>query len=223
MSTPVENQTSPATEFAVGDSGGASNEEFTTKPDSVWIPRWIVYFQGALLGVVAATFFVFGLMVGNLTSGAGSQAEQKLNCRVSGQVAYLRSGQKVADANSVVVMLPVDKKPDQRTDSTPVHPSSFEPLDNPAIERVTSLGGAIVRVNERGSFDLTVDGPQEYYVLIVSANRGRDEGQGISKPQKAAIGTFFKPAEGVIGDQAFYWGVVYADRESIELDEVNFE
>ncbi len=224
MSIPAENpssQTAGDVEQTAADN--LPVKDSATNSNSISLPRWIVYFQGAMLGVVAATFFVFGLMVGNLTSGAGSMAEQKINCRVSGQVTYSRGDKNVPDINGVVLLLPVDKSPDQRADSAPVHPDSFEPLDNPAIDSVTFLGGAIVRVNEQGSFDVTIDGPQEYYLLIVSAHKDRDESKEFTKQQKAAIGTFFRPAEGVIGDQAFYWLTLYADRDSIELSEVHFD
>lgn len=191
--------------------------------DAILVPRWIVYFQGALLGVVAATFFIFGMMVGNLTSGANSTAEQKLNVRVRGEVVYLRDGREVSDADSVVMFLPVNLKPDQRSDAALVHPDTFQPLDNPGIERVNSLGGSIVRVDERGAFDVVVDGPQEYYVLVISANRKPIPAPTFNKLQTAAVATFFKPVESVIDGNQFYWTTLFADRDTISMPKIIFD
>ncbi len=191
--------------------------------DSILIPRWIVYFQGALLGVVAATFFIFGLMVGNLTSGANSRAEQKLNVQVTGEVVYRRAGREVSDVNAVVVFLPVNLKPDERSDARLVHPESFQPLDNVGIDRVSALGGSIVRVNERGVFNVVVDGPQEYYVLVISANQKPEQAPQFNKLQKAAVGTFFKPVEDVIGGNQFHWTTLFADRENMTIPKIAFD
>ena len=186
------------------------------------IPRWIVYFQGALLGVVAATFFVFGVMVGNLTSGTDSAAEQKLNCRLSGQVVVSDRNDTIADRGAVVMLLPLEFRPEERSNSALLHPESFEPLENPGIDRIMALGGAVVRVNDRGAFDVTVDGPHDYVLLVVSASQTRDGSTELSKNQKAVLANYFLPAEGVIGQQAFYWSKLTADRESVELSKIEF-
>ena len=121
------------------------------------------------------------------------------------------------------MFLPVNLKPDQRSDSSLVHPDSFQPLDNVGIDRVNSLGGSIVRVNERGSFDVVVDGPQEYYVLVVSANQKPESAPVFNKLQKAAVGTFFKPVDDIIGGNQFYWTTLYADRDTIPIPKIVFD
>ncbi len=60
--------------------------------DSISVPRWVVYFQGALLGIVAATFFIFGLMVGSITSETSVKPLVK-SCQVNGEVTYSTGGQ----------------------------------------------------------------------------------------------------------------------------------
>lgn len=191
--------------------------------DSITLPRWIVYFQGALLGVVAATFFVFGMMVGNLTSGANSTAEQKQNVHVSGEVVYMRSGREVSDVNAVVMFLPANKKPNERSNAKAVHPDSFEPLNNIGIDRVSDMGGSIVRVNEQGVFNVFIDGPQDYYVLVVSANRQPESAPSFNKRQKAAVATFFKPVEDVLDGHQFHWTTIFADREAMKIPRIVFD
>jgi hypothetical protein len=205
-----------------GDAGKTSNQS-APEADAILVPRWIVYFQGALLGVVAATFFIFGMMVGNLTSGANSAAEQKLNVRISGEVVYQREGRELPDVHAVVMFLPVNLKPEQRSDANLVHPDTFQPLDNAGIDSVNALGGSIVRVNERGMFDVVVDGPQEYYVLVISANQKPESTPTFNKLQKAAVATFFKPVEDVIRGNQFYWTTLFADRDTMTIQKIVFD
>ena len=219
----ADNPIDPLPEPARVSGRAGERKAATAEVDAILVPRWIVYFQGGLLGVVAATFFIFGMMVGNLTSGANSRAEQTLNVGISGEVVYLRSGREVSDVNAVVMFLPVNRKPDERADASLVHPDSFQPLDNSGIERVSALGGSIVRVNARGVFNVVVDGPQDYYVLVISAKQKPETAPTFSKLQKAAVGTFFKPVEDVIGGNQFYWSTIYADRDSLEIPKIVFD
>ena len=175
------------------------------------IPRWIVYFQAALLGVVALTCFVFGLMVGNLTGLGQSGQVELVDCRVKGQVVYQQGNREVADVNAVVLVMPLNEKPDERVPAELVHPDTFRPLNNAALDMLLELGGAAVRVDERGQFDLSVDGPHEYFVLIVSANQDRGSGDGLSKIQRAAVGTFFRPVDDVVGNRNFEWRNIFTD------------
>ena len=79
------------------------------------VPRWAVYSQAALLGLIATTFFIFGMMVGNLTSNSSAEINQTFDCRVVGSVAYRVDGDLRADEGAVVMLLPQDRKPDVRT------------------------------------------------------------------------------------------------------------
>ena len=60
-----------------------------------------------------------------------------------------------------------------------VNPDTFKALDNDAINRIHELGGAVVRADENGQFDVIIDANYGnglgYYLLIVSRNqRGVD-------------------------------------------------
>ncbi len=160
----------------------------------VALPRWIIYFQAALLGIVATTFFIFGLMVGSLTSRTDANASERFDCRVAGQVEYRQNGELRPDEGAVVFLLPKSEKPDERAAAYPVSPEGFEPLDNPGIEILHQLGGAVVRTDEQGKFDVLIDGNAGrgigYHFLVVSRHQTRAESESLSKQQVAAIGTF---------------------------------
>ena len=194
---------------------------------TVEIPRWIVYFQAALLGIIATTFFIFGLMVGSLTSGVDVNAESRFDVRVSGTVEYRTDGKLLPDEGAVIFLLPKQEKPDERAAARPVSPAGFRALDNPGIEIVHQLGGAIVRADENGKFNVLIDGNAglgiDYHLLVVSRNCSRDEAELLTKQQVAAIGTFFMPVERLVNDQAIYWSSLTAREKVIELPKVEFK
>lgn len=191
----------------------------------VTLPRWVVYFQAAMLGVIAATFFIFGLMVGSLTSGNSVNEASTYDCRLSGSVQFKSTGGTLPDAGAVVFLLPRNGRPVERAAGNSVSPSNFEPLNNPGVEIVNRLGGSVVRTDENGGFDVFVDGSNsgiEYYLLVVSKNQTDPAPQPLTKLQTAVIGTFYMPVERVINDRAIFWSEVTADREKIELPDVEF-
>jgi hypothetical protein len=197
----------------------------STLTGAILIPRWIVYFQAALLGIIATTFFVFGLMVGCLTSGQSNQTVRTQPCVVSGTVQYDSAKGTIPDQGAVVFLLPKNRRPEERSPGNLVAPRNFEPLNNPGIEIINRLGGAVVRTDEFGKFNLTVDGSSqgiEYFVLVVSKNRRTDDPAPMSKQQVAVIGTFFMPVDRVIDGQAYYWSSLTARGDSAELGEVDF-
>lgn len=193
---------------------------------TVAIPRWIIYFQAALLGIIATTFFIFGLMVGSLTSGVDANADARFDSHVSGVVQYWEDGNLIPDEGAVVFLLPKKAKPDERAAASPVSPEGFRALDNPGIEILHQLGGAVVRTDENGKFDVLIDGNAglgvDYHFLVVSRHQSRDESEQLSKQQVAAIGTFFMPVERLVNDQAIYWSSLSAREKRIEMPTVEF-
>ena len=190
--------------------------------DTVVIPRWVVYVQGALLGVIATTFFVFGLMVGNMTSSAPTPI-QLADCQVSGSVMFSTRGNAKPDRGAVVLLLPKNRTPENRAPGRLINPDEFEPLDNPAIDIINRLGGAVVRVDDQGRFQVVVDRPGKYDVLIISKARSRPKDIRLTKNQMAAVSSFYFPVDGVLGNHSFYWGEFTAREQPLELDRVEFK
>ena len=199
-----------------------SSEEIS---QTISVPRWVVYFQAALLGIVATTFFVFGLMVGSLTSGGPTGTVSKFDCQVSGIVQFDTDDSRAPDAGAVVFLLPKNSRPEERSPGNLVSPDGFEPLDNPGIELVNQLGGAVVRADENGRFNVVIDASQsgiDYFLLVVSKNVGTNNPQPLTKLQVATIGTFYLPVERVMNDRTIYWSTLKARSENIELPPVTF-
>jgi len=207
-------------------SGPVDNSELKPWHELIEIPRWAVYCQAALLGLIATTFFIFGMMVGSLTSNSDPEINARFDCRVIGSVAYRVDGDLRADEGAVVMLLPKDKRPDVRVTGASVNPESFQALDNEAIDRIYQLGGAIVRADENGQFDVTIDAKYgngvEYYLLIVSKNQRGGDTEQMTKEQFASVGTFFSPVEDVIEDRSFFWMKIVAESERFDLPEIEF-
>ena len=185
------------------------------------IPRWIVYLQGALLGVIATSFFVFGFAVGNHTKSLSQQSAEPGRCQVQGTVYFDEGTYRRADYGAVVLLLPAERKPRQRPDASGLRPGSFEPLDNPSIEAIRELGGAVVRANTDGAFQATLEADKSYWVLAISKNKQLPDAE-ISKQTRAEIGAYFFPIEDLFQDQAFSWTQVRVTGQSQTLDAVVF-
>ena len=194
--------------------------------EKISVPRWVVYAQAALLGLVGTGFFLFGIFVGHFTAETNGENSAMFDCRVTGSVTYRIDGNLRADSGAVVLILPRTRKPDRRSPGQLVNPGSFQALDNPAIDRIHQLGGAVVTTNENGEFDVLIDASFgtgiKYDLLVISRNqRGIDTDQ-MTKEQSAVIGTFFVPVEDVVEDRSYYWTDLHAYEDKIHLPEIEF-
>lgn len=171
--------------------------------ETIPVPRWVVYVQASLLGIIATSFFVFGLAVGSNTPGSGRGPAPDSDVRISGTVLFERNGIEEVDESAVVMLLPVSARPDPRPDPQTLVPARFVPLDNSSIEIIRDLGGAVVRVNRSGRFQATVRGGRSYWLLIVSRNQSAGP-QTIDKQMRADLGGFFFPVENLLQDRAFF-------------------
>ncbi len=188
---------------------------------SVPVPRWIIYFQGALLGVVAATFFVFGMMVGSMTQ-EGTVDAIRSECQVAGQVLYAGQSGDLADDGAVVLLLPRDRQPEKRFKGKSINPNSFEPLSNPAIDFIHASGGAVLRVDERGRFEAYVESPNTYIVLVISRHQVKPAGRALTRAEMAALGSYFSNVEELLGDRDYYWQTRSLDSSEFDLGTIRF-
>ena len=219
----IQNDNDAAAQAESGQSGRQSSWNQT-----IPIARWVVYCQAALLGLIAFSFFMFGMLVGSFTSTGGNQVNARFDCRVLGSVAYRdQSGDLLADEGAVVFLLPCDQKPQERSLASLVSPETFKVLDNPAIDSIHELGGAVVRADQNGRFDVFIDASygdgMDYNLLIVSKNVRGVATDPMTKEQIAGISTYFAPVEDVVQDRSYYWVKITADGERIDLPEYEFE
>ncbi len=203
-------------------SESSRSESSTRWNDRIQMPRWTVYLQAGLLAAVAGTFFVFGVMIGQTSSGRSLPGNTSYPCQLTGEVTYQQTDQRLADEGAVVIVVPADQRLRSRPDLDGLRPDSFKPLENPAIEAVEAIGGRVVRINEQGAFDLKLVGPIDVNVLVISKHASRTGNQPISRSQAADMGRFFFPVEDLLGSKKFVWTKLKLNRESQRLSPVEF-
>jgi hypothetical protein len=198
---------------------GESSPNPVDTQQTITLPRKVVYFQAALLGVIATTFFVFGMMVGSLTSKNGFEPEI-VDCAVSGTVTFDRQGARVYDPEAVVLILPIDKTPERRLNPTSIHPDSFDATDNDVIQEILKLGGAVVRTNKNGGFNVEVDSPGRYNVVVIS--KSSSDSKSLSKKQMAALSTYFMPVNDIRSGKAVFAQSVRLDSTRKKIGKIEF-
>jgi hypothetical protein len=218
--------TNPDSEFDAPSSASNGRRVNQSQHPTIVLPRWIVYFQAALLGVIATTFFIFGLMVGSLTSGTEPDELAQFDCQISGVVEFQTAEGRRPDEGAVVMLLPKNGKPEMRAQGALVSPAGFQALDNLGIENVTKLGGAVVRADRNGEFNVEVSATGgkgiDYFLLVVSRNVANESGLELSKQERAGIGNFFMPVERVVDGQAIDWRSVTARSSKMKKIQVSF-
>ncbi len=191
--------------------------------DTVAVPRWVVYTQAALLGITATSFFVFGLAVGESTHVPGVVATNPVDARstINGTVLFRKNGVPQVDKGAVLLLLPVDRRPQSRPDPEPLTPDGFVPLDNPAIDAIRENGGEVVRVDRVGQFQVTVEANHVYWLLVISRNQAAGD-QKIDKQLRADLGAWLFPVEALLGDRAWDWRQIRVTGSQMELPRIEF-
>lgn len=191
-----------------------------TLPNTITLPRWVVYVQGGLLGVVATTFFLLGMMIGQNAGGSSERSAEMREFQLTGRVVYATGSTKAPDEGAVVIVVPKDG---ELTEADPqgLRPESFEPIDNPTIAQIESIGGRVVRINREGEFDLPLMGPREYFVLVISRNAERGPNEEIPMTDRAQLSGFFF-APDLIGEKKYHLSPIVLNRRSQKIPDVNF-
>lgn len=181
------------------DHGGDSNV--------VMLPRRVVYLQGFLLGAVALTFFVFGLIVGSRSVDNTNMAGKGPPCTVSGRVMFQNeTRQALPDEGSVVLLVPVSIRPDTKIPPSGLRPDDPAPAtDHPGVAGIRSLGGECTRVNRQGKFRLRVPKANRYYLLLVSRHALRSDREQPTASDLAQLGRYFLPATQLLGKHKYAW------------------
>ncbi len=185
-------------------SGRRRDSDLNVLTEAIAVPRWVVYVQAALLGIVATTFFVFGLAVGTSTGTFARPELANTSVSVSGTVLFRHNGNEEVDTGAVVLLLPVDGRPNPRPEPDTLIPDQFVPLDNPAIDTIREMGGAVVRVNRAGQFQTRLRAGRSYWLLVLSRNVPSVPA-AIDKQLRADLGSYFFPVETLLGGNAFHW------------------
>lgn len=183
--------------------------------DKVALPRYVLYGQGALLGVVAFVSLLLGILIGRGTTPTVQVAGPAKPCNLTGKVSYLSSsGNKVPDAGAVVIVLPKGERPAEKAPIEGLRPGDPLPGDDqPSLSRIKGIGGDYTRANEQGEFKVRVPSTGDYFVLVLAKGAARKQSDTLNRDDLAEMGRYFLPAPDLIGDRKYLW-----QTESIKRD-----
>jgi DNA-directed RNA polymerase subunit RPC12/RpoP len=176
-------------------------------PTKVAVPRYLLYMQGVLLGVVCLASFAMGVIVGR--QSMGGRDPQQLGpspCLISGRIEYLddRRTQR-PDEGAVAIVLPQDVRPEQRAEVSGLLPIDPLPDENhPGLQTIRSIGGDYARADENGDYQLRVGDTGKYFVLFISRHK-RQVDTDRPKIELAQIGRFFNLGPEMFGGDAYRW------------------
>jgi len=183
----------------------------------VAVPRYIVYVQGILLGVVALIAFALGILVGGATvTNSGTKGGPTGPVLLSGRVTYRDSGnQQANDEGCVVIALPDNAKPEQKIDIDGLRPDDDSPGDtHPGVVAIREIGGNIDRVDRDGNFRLQLSEPGRYFVLMLSAHTRAPDGITPDRDHLAQMGRYFTSPLDLIGTNKHFWRNERVQRDS---------
>lgn len=179
-----------------------------TDENYVAVPRWIVYVQGILLGVVALVSFALGILVGGstaTTSGTGEEAAGPV--MLSGRITFRNSGnEQFPDEGGVVIALPATARPEQKIEIEGLRPGDEPPGDDHAgVLAIREIGGNVARVNLDGDFRLQLSEPGHYFVLMLSGHTRSVDGTTPDRDHLAQMGRYFTSPLDLIGANKHFW------------------
>jgi hypothetical protein len=181
------------------------------------VSRAVLYMQGVLLGIVALASFFLGVMAGVGTSDRRSDdGGLPQPCFLRGGVGIQdEAGQVSPDTGAVVVVVPRDIHPDRKAEMAGLLPQDPSPGEtHPGLQEIRSIGGDYGRADGEGRFQLRVPDTGDYFLLVISANVKRREGEQ-PKAVLAQIGRFFQLDPELFDGYAYRWQeeAIRRDRE----------
>jgi hypothetical protein len=189
--------------------------------DTIVVARRVIYWQGALLGLVALVAFSIGLIMGSTFVAAPVQAPHP--CQVTGAVTYASGPRRRPDIGAVVILLPqTPHPPDAKIAFAGLRPSDSAPTaDAGALATLARLGGSYARTDASGRFELEVPRQGRYLVLVISRDRRATEPSHLNSSGMAKLRPFFDSPSELLADRRYELTaeLIRGDQELvIELD-----
>jgi len=171
--------------------------------EEVPVPRYVIYMQGGLMAVVALVALVIGMLLGS-TFG-GRSAEETGASLVTGSVTFAEGPRSRVDVGAVVMLLPQGRRPDEKIPIKGLRPADRQADEGEkGIAMLGDVGGAYVRADENGRFELQVPNSGRYWLVVISRERKRSGGgREFQNADLAKLARFFESAAGLLGDREF--------------------
>ena len=194
------------------DSAGRKNDKPALN-GRISISRKLVYFQGALLGIVAIVFFLLGLIAGSTDSTPSSQKNSRSNVR--GRVLLANN---TVDEGAVVFLLPSGSGPETRFETEELLVGRSFTSSNPEVPLIRRFGGNVSTVNQAGQFQLSVKPNREYSLVIISAN-GTRTGE-LDPDLHSEVGHYFTSLDDLTEGRSFFFKKVMPLGKTLDLGDL---
>ncbi len=192
------------TELVYDDAASARHPGGTPSVhDRVSVPRYVLYTQGLLLGAVALTCFIFGVLTGGTFFSAPATAG-KGPCTITGTVRYASGNQRLPDEGAVIIVLPDTKDAGQRASATGMRPDEPVP-ETPVVgvQQIRDMGGAYTRAGPQGDFSVNLAAGGKYYVLVLSNHARRTGNEEVKVTDVRTLGRFVDGAIDLLADSKY--------------------
>jgi hypothetical protein len=187
------------------ESTAYSQPAFAEHTELVAIPRYVLYLQGGLIGVVALVAFAIGMLAGGaiLTQPPAPAAAQA--CVIKGSVTYASGPRQLPDEGAVIAFLPQSQaRPDEKAPVAGLRPDDPTPGDSHrGIAILRDLGGGYARADANGRFELQLPDRGRYLVLIVSSRSLVRSVEEIQTGDILMLGPFFDNAADLLGNHRY--------------------
>lgn len=179
------------------------------------ISRSVIYFQAAMLMVVAMASFVFGAFFGGCVSGSRlGVAAPDGNRVVRGIVLYQHPKGSLPDVGSVVLFVPAESVPQQPLDARQFRTDVFRNgVTQANAQLLQSLQGEWAIAGRDGRFELELPAAGEYWLLVLSSSQPRPRHLDPPAEHLAEIGKYFSPAFDLLDDKQYRWQKVTVPRD----------
>jgi hypothetical protein len=198
------------------DRSQTISNELSFDPSKVTVPRYLLYMQGILLGVVALASFLLGILTGGSAARIG-EVHEPMPCVISGRVALrTQNDDTLPDPGAVAMVFPQEMRPESRFELIGLRSRDPEPTDDhPTLRAIRSLGGDYARADQHGVFRLRVPDRGKYFVLVISATRRRRADDEMPRQVRAELGRFFQLEPEMFGGYDYRWQpeTVRSDRQ----------
>jgi hypothetical protein len=171
----------------------------------VAIPRYVLYLQGGLIGVVALVAFAIGMLAGGAILTQPPAPLEAQACVIRGSVTYASGPRQLPDEGAVIALLPqTGAKPDEKAPVAGLRPDDPTPGEtHRGIAILSSLGGGYTRADANGRFELEVPDRGRYLVLVVSSRSLLRSVEEIPTADIFKLGPYFDNAADLLGNHRY--------------------
>jgi hypothetical protein len=174
--------------------------------DLIAVPRYVLYLQGGLIGLVALLAFAIGMLTGGaiLTQPpqvpAGPQA-----CLITGSVTYSSGVRNLPDEGAVIAVLPQSQaRLEEKAPVQGLRPGDPTPDEaHSGISILREAGGAYARADANGRFELRLPDGGRYLVLVISNQKQLRSLDEIKTADILKIGPYFSNAADLVGNRRY--------------------